>query len=109
MLGIRRIDRVPNPQIREFCGLKKSLDESIDEGVLQWFRNLERDRTAKRVYIGECASSRLVGRLKKRWIDTVKECFKKRCLNVTQARRMVQDRSEWWGFVRGNPWGIAQG
>ena len=42
-----------------------------------------------------------VGRVK-RWIDTVKECLKKRGLNVRQARRMVQDRNEWWGFVRGN-------
>ena len=45
----------------------------------------------------------------KRWIDTVKECIKKRKLDVMQAKRMVQDRSEWWGFVRGNPWGEAQG
>ena len=33
--------------------------------------------------------------------DTVKECLRKRCLDVTQARRMVHDRSEWRGFVRG--------
>ena len=32
--------------------------------------------------------------------DTVKECLKKRGLDVWQTRRMVQDRSEWWGFVR---------
>ena len=33
----------------------------------------ERDMTAKEVYVGECAGSRLVGRPRKRWIDTVKE------------------------------------
>ena len=44
---------------------------------------------------------------RKRWIDTVKECLRKISLDVTQARRMVQDRSEWKGFVRGNAWGIA--
>ena len=38
----------------------------------------------------------------------MKECLKKRGLNVRQARRIVQDRSEWWGFVRGNAWGVAQ-
>ena len=42
-----------------------------------------------------------VGRLWKRRIDTVKECLKKRGLDVRQARRMVCDRSIWQGFVRG--------
>ena len=44
-----------------------------------------RDRIAKRVYVGECAISRSVGRLRKIWIDTVKECFKKRGLDVRQV------------------------
>ena len=29
---------------------------------------------------------------RKRWIDTVKECFKKRGLDVRHARRMEHDR-----------------
>ena len=48
-----------------------------------------------------------MGRLQKRWINTVKECLKKRVLDVRQAMRMVQDRSEWQWFVRGNTWGVA--
>ena len=35
LLGIRRIDRVSNVWIKELCGVKKSLDERIDEGVLR--------------------------------------------------------------------------
>ena len=30
-------------------------------------------------------------------------------MDVRQAIRMVQDRSEWRGFVKGNAWGIALG
>ena len=37
LLGISRIYRVPNARIRELCGVKKGLDERIDEGVLRWF------------------------------------------------------------------------
>ena len=97
---------------------------------------MERDRIAKRVYVGKCAGSRSVGRPRRRWADIVKECLKKRGLDVRKARRMVQDKSErWWfmalttchicvlpqlyeplegwsewlGFVRGNAWGVAQG
>ena len=46
-------------------------------------------RGANRVYVGECAGSCSVGRPRKRWIDIVKECLKKRGLNVRRARRMV--------------------
>ena len=46
--------------------MKKSLDESIDEGVLRWLGHVKRmkiDRIAKRVYVGgECAGSRPVHR-----------------------------------------------
>ena len=69
-------------------GSRKGLDERIDEGILRWFGHvemMERDRITKRVYVGVCAGSRSVGRRRKRWIDTVKECLKKRRLDVRQA------------------------
>ena len=62
---------------------------------------MERDRIAKRVYLGECAGSRSLGRPRRRWIDTVKECLKRRELDVRQSGRMVRDKSEWRGFVKG--------
>ena len=42
MLGIRRMYRVPNTRITELCGVRKSLHERIDEGVLRWFDHVER-------------------------------------------------------------------
>ena len=53
--------------------MTKGVDERIDEGVLRWLDHVERmenDRITKRVYVGECAGSRLMGRPRKRWIDT---------------------------------------
>ena len=47
LLGIRIMDRVQNARIREFCGVKKGLDERIDGGVPRWFGHMERDRIAK--------------------------------------------------------------
>ena len=48
------------------------------------------------------ACSCSLGRLWKRWIDNMKDCLKKRGLDVRQARRIVHDsdRSVWQGFVR---------
>ena len=96
LLGISRMDR--------------ELDERIDECMLWWFGHvemMEKDKIAKRVYVGECSGSHSVGRPRKRCIDTVKEYLRKRGLDIRQQRRMVQDRSKWRGFVRWNPWGIA--
>ena len=63
------MDRVLNARMRELCGVKKGLDETIDEGVLWWFgyvERMERDRIAKRVYVGEGPGSCSVGRPQKR-------------------------------------------
>ena len=60
-------------RIRELCGVRKGLDERIEKGVLKWFgyvERVERDKITKRVYLGECAGSRSVGRQRKRWNDT---------------------------------------
>ena len=35
LLGIRRMERVPNGWIRELCGVTNILDEITDEGVLR--------------------------------------------------------------------------
>ena len=67
------------------------------------------DRIAKRVYLWEFAGSHSLGRPRKRWNDNVKDCLKKRGLDVRQARRIVHDRNVWWWFVRGNGWGVAEG
>ena len=94
---MERRDIIPNAWMRVVWS-----DERID-GALWWFGHVERmenDRFAKRIYIGECAGSRLMDRPWKRWIDIVQDCIRKSGLNVSQARRMLQDRSELWGFVR---------
>ena len=74
----------------------KGVNEKIED-----VDRMENDRSAKRVYVGECAGSRSVGRPRKRWIDTGKDFLKKRGLDVRQARKMVHDRSVWQEFVKG--------
>ena len=55
-------------------------------------------------YVGECAGSSSVGRPQKIWIDTVKECLKKKKEGwmSDNQRRIVQKRSELQEFGRGN-------
>ena len=84
--------------------MTEGVDERIDEGVLRLFGHVERMENvwiAKRVYVGESAGSHSVGRVgrpRKRSINTVKDCLKKGVLDVSQAKRMVRDRSIWRSF-----------
>ena len=80
---------------------EEGADERIDESVLRWFGHVERmenNRLAKRVFVEEYSGSRSA---RERWTDTVKECLRKRGLDIRQAKRMVQDRSEWQGLLGG--------
>ena len=73
--------------------MTKVIDERIDEGVLRWFdyeERMQKNRIAKRVCVGECAGIRSLGRSRKRWMDTVKDCLIKRGLDIWQARRMAE-------------------
>ena len=57
LLGIMRMDRVLKAQIMELCKVKWGLNERIDEGMLQWFREvegMENDKIAKKVYVEVC-------------------------------------------------------
>ena len=64
LLSTRRMEKAPNAGIKEFCRVKKGLDERIDEGVFRWFGDVE--RIVKSVNVGECGGSRSVVRPRKR-------------------------------------------
>ena len=71
-LVIRKMDRVPNGQIRELRGMAKGGGERIKEGVLRWFSHVERmenDRIDKRLYVGEFAGSISAGQSRKEDVD----------------------------------------
>jgi hypothetical protein len=104
ILGVRRIDKMRNEHIRELCGVKKGVTERINEYILRWFGHMERmdvNRLVKRMYNSECVGDRPVGRPKKRWIESLKECLTERNVSLVEARRIVHDRSVWRGFCKG--------
>ena len=67
-------------------------DERIDECVLRGFKMCREWRMTE--LLRRICS---VGRVQKKWIDTMKDYLKKRGLNFRQAR-IVHDRNEWQGF-----------
>ena len=96
LLGINRIDRIPNARIRELCGVRKGLDERRRTVVLPIGDDGEgwdhRGSLCRRVCWYQWVCRRKDGLI----------LLKKRGLDVRQARRMVAERRKLWGFVRGN-------
>src|SRR5678816_3860301 len=105
MLGVKRINKIRNERIRELCGVKKGVNERINESTLRWFDHVERMNDSwlvKRMYSGECVGNRPAGRPKKKWIYSVNECLKERNVSFTEERIKVHNRSELQGFVWGH-------
>ena len=71
------MDKVLNTQIRKLCRVTKGVDERIDDD----FRlqpHGENEWMGKKVYVGKFAGSPSVGWPQKRWINTMKDCLKKK-------------------------------
>src|SRR5678816_1585400 len=103
MLGVKRIDKMRNERFRKLCGVKKGVNERINESTLRWFGHMKRmndSRLVKWMYSGECVGNRPAGRPKKKWIESVNECLKERGVSLAGAIIKVHNRSEWKGFVR---------
>ena len=79
--GLRRIDRVPNVEIRRMCGKNVSVSQRMDQGVLRWFGHVERmgnERLVKKVYDSEVRGVRRRVRPRKSWMNGVKEILRTR-------------------------------
>ena len=103
-LGIRS-DKVKNEKIREIVGVKKGVNELINENVLRWFGHMERmdiERSVKRVYKSDCVGRNRPGKPRSRWIDNVNKVLKERGKTLASAKALAKDREKWKEFVRGN-------
>ena len=69
LLGIRKLDKVPNTRIIVWCRVTKRVDERIKENFLLCFgiiKRMEYDGIFKRIYVRECVGSCLVSRPRKK-------------------------------------------
>ena len=75
LVGVSRMNRVRNEEVRTIAGLERELASRADQRVLRWFRNVERTdlhRMARRVLMAEVSEGRVRGRPRLGWIDGVK-------------------------------------
>ena len=101
--GLRRIDRVPNVEIRRLEKIV-SVSQRIDQGVLRWFGHVERmrdERMAKRVHESDVRGVGRRGMSRNCWMDGVREMLAIKGLNIQEMKVSLEDRNEWRSICRG--------
>ena len=97
-VGVSRMDRVRNEEMRRRAGIERELASRADQRVLRWFRHVERMdeyHMARRVLMAEVSGGQVRGRLRLGWMDGLKVALGNRGITVEAARQCAKDRREW--------------
>ena len=107
MVGVSRIDRVRNEEVRRRAGIERELASRADQRVLRWFGHVERMdeyRMARRVLMAEVSGGWVRGRPRlgwmDGWMDGVKAALGNRGMKVEASRQCAKDQKEWRALVQ---------
>ena len=98
LVGVSRMDRVRNEEVRRRAGIEMELASRPDQRALRWFGHVERMddyRMARRVLMAEVSGGRVRGRPRLGWMDGVRVALGNRGITVEAARQCAKDRKEW--------------
>ena len=97
LIGVSRMDRVRNEEVRRRDGIEMELARRADQTVLRWFGHVERMdeyRMSRTVLMAEVSGGRVRGRPRLGWMDGVKVALGNRGITVEAARQCAKDRKE---------------
>ena len=80
LVGVSRMDRVRNEEVRRRAGTERELASRADQRILRWFGHVERMydyRMARRVLMAEVSGGRVRVRPMLGWMDGVKVAARK--------------------------------
>ena len=102
LVGVSRMDRVRNEEVRWRAGIERELASRADQRVLRWSGHVEimdEYHTARRVLMAEVSGGWVRGRPRLGWMDGVKVALGNREITVQATRQCVKDRKEWRALV----------
>ena len=103
-VGVSRMDRVRNEDVRRRAVMESELASRADQRVLRWFGHVKRMdeyRMATRVLMAEVIKGRVQGRPMLGCMDGVKVALGNRGMTVEAARQCAKIRKS------GEPWYIC--
>ena len=89
LVGVSRMDRVRNEEVRRRAGIERELASRADQRVLRCFGHVERMddyRMARRVLMAEVSGGRVRGRPRLGWMDGVKVALGNRGMRNARMR-----------------------
>ena len=88
LVGVSRMDRVRNDEVRRRAGIERKLASRADQRVLRWFGHVEKMdqyRMARRVLMAEVRGGWERGRSRLGWMDVVKVALGNRGMTLKAA------------------------
>ena len=102
LVGVSRMDRVRNEEVRRRAGIGRELASRADQRVLRWFGHVERMddcRMARRVLMAEVSVGLVRGGPRLGWMDGVKVALGNRGMTMEAARQCPKDCKAWGALV----------
>ena len=102
LVGVSRMYRVRNVEVRRRAGIERELASRADQRVFRWFGHVERMheyRVARRVLMAEVCEGRVRGRPMLGFIDGVMVALGNRGITVEAAIQCAKERKEWRALV----------
>ena len=102
LVGVSRMNRVRNEEVRMRAGIERELANRADQRVLRWFGHVERMDDycmARMVLMADVSMGRVRGRPRLGWMDGVKVALGNRGIMVETARQCPKDQKAWRALV----------
>ena len=101
-VGVSRMDRVRNEEVRSRAGIERELTSRTDQRLLNWFGHVERMDEyrmdeylmARRVLMTEVSGGRVLGRPRLDWMDDENMALGNRGMTVEAAGQCAKDRKK---------------
>ena len=97
-VGVSRIDRFRNEEVRRRAGIERELVSKADQRVLRLFGHVERMdeyRMARRVLMAKVSRGQVRGRLRLGWMDGIKVALGNREMTVEALHQCAKNRKEY--------------
>ena len=99
LVGVSRMDRVRNEEVRRRAGIERESASRVDQRVLNWFGHVERMEgclVARRVLMAELSGGQVRGRPRLGWVDCVKVALGNRGMMVEAACHARKSGEPWF-------------
>ena len=99
LVGVSRMDRHGNEEVRRRARIERELASRADQRVLRWFGHVERMdeyRMARRVLMAEVCAGRVRRRSRLAWLDGLKVALGNRGMTMEAARKIGKSGEPWY-------------